>query len=134
MNVRTSIAALAMTTVLVMATGGRVDAQVLRGGYVAGARTFIGAGGPVGINPGLTTSTTLYGSSASTTGGISGYIPPYSYYAAIPPAPARMYVDYGNSGFNYYGHPYGRPNDRWSWQALGSSQNLLDRYYYAPVR
>jgi hypothetical protein len=134
MNVRTSIAALALAAAVLLATGGRVEAQVVRGGSVVGARTFVGAGGPVALNPGLATYTTLYGSSSSTTGGTSGYIPPYSYYAAIPPAPARIYVDYGNSGFNYYGRPYGRPNDRWSWEALGSSQNLLDRYYYPPVR
>jgi hypothetical protein len=133
MNVRSSIAALAMAAVLVVFLGNRVEAQVLRGSVV-GARTFVGAGGPVALTPGTATYTTLYGSSSSTTGGISGYIPPYSYYAAIPPAPARIYVDYGNSGFNYYGRPYGHPNDRWSWAALGSSQNLLDRYYYPPVR
>jgi hypothetical protein len=138
MSLRTWIATLAVAAVLLMALGDRVEAQVLGGAASGGTRSFAARGGTVALAPGYTSSNvtyaTLYGSTPSTTGGISGYVSPYSYYAAIPPAPARQYVDYAESGFNFYGRPYGRPNDRWSWQALESNQHLLDRYYYPPVR
>jgi hypothetical protein len=140
MNLRTWSATLVVAAVLAMtmAAGSRVEAQAPGGAAIGGTRTFPARGGTVAIAPGYMPSTvtyaTLYGPSPSTSSGISGYVPPYSYYAAIPPAPARIYVDYADSGFNFYGRPYGRPNDRWSWQAMGSNQHLLDRYYYPPVR
>jgi hypothetical protein len=138
MSLRTWNATLAVAAVLLMAMGGRVEAQVFGGAASGGTRTFPARGGTVALSPGSAASTvtyaTLYGPTPSTTGGISGYVSPYSYYAAIPPAPARIYVDYASSGFNFYGRPYGHPNDRWSWQALGSNQHLLDRFYYPPVR
>ena len=137
MRLRTGIATLAVAAALAVATGGRVEAQ----GYGAesgGTRSYPTREGSMPFTPGyvrsVATYATYYGSNTVYAGGPSGYVSPYSYYAAIPPAPARIYVDYANSGFNFYGRPYGHPNDRWSWAALNSSQNLLDRYYYPPVR
>jgi hypothetical protein len=120
--------------------GGRAEAQTYRVGQFISSRPFLGPGGPVTLStgspltPASATFATTYGYSSSYSGGIPGYIPPYSYYAAIPPAPARIYVDYADSGFNFYGRPYGHPYDRWSWSAMGSDQGLLNRYYYPPVR
>ncbi|MFO0950049.1 MAG: hypothetical protein U0835_02645 [Isosphaeraceae bacterium] len=66
-------------------------------------------------------------------------IRPYSYYAAIPPVSPRGYVGYVNpsdSGFAFYGRPYGHPYDRWSWDALSTAPygGVLAKYYYPPVR
>lgn len=138
MRNRWSIATPALAVALMLTTGGPAWAQGAGGAPIGGTRTFATAGGTRWLTPGYSMSTsshfTLYGSSSSVTSGVSGYTSPYSYYAAIPPAPARRYVDYAESGFNYYGRPYGHPGDRWSWSALGSNQRLLDRYYYPPVR
>jgi hypothetical protein len=62
------------------------------------------------------------------------YVPPYSYYAALP-WPARGYVPYGpGDGFPFYGEPYGHPYDRWTWPYLsGGYYRYLARYYYPPV-
>ena len=77
--------------------------------------------------------TRAYGSGYN---GVSLASLPYSYYAAIPPNPARIYVGYGANDAPFYGRPYGYPSDRWSWQALSSVPygGVLNRYYYAPVR
>ena len=49
------------------------------------------------------------------------YIPPYSYYVAPYPLPARPYVGLGsNDIFPYYGRPYGHPYDAWTWSYMGS--------------
>jgi hypothetical protein len=63
------------------------------------------------------------------------YVPPYSYYAALP-WPARGYVPYGpNDGFPFYGTPYGHPYDPWTWPYMsGGYYRYLARYYYPPVR
>jgi hypothetical protein len=60
---------------------------------------------------------------------------PYSYYA-VAPAPARIYVPYGqNDQFPFLGRAYGNPGDRWSWYTLGGgSSRYLARYYYPPLR
>lgn len=43
----------------------------------------------------------------------------YSYYATPPGMFPRTYVPYGsNDEFPFYGRPYGRPTDRWSWSAM----------------
>ena len=56
----------------------------------------------------------------------------YSYYAAAPGSPARVYV--GPPQFPFYGKPYGHPNDRWSWQAMSDNgYGTLARYYYPPL-
>ena len=64
------------------------------------------------------------------------YIPPYSYYVAPYPLPARPYVAYGsNDIFPYYGRPYGHPYDAWTWSYMGAyPTDYLARYYYPPVR
>lgn len=56
---------------------------------------------------------------------------PYSYYITFP-EPARTYVGLGEvDQFPFYGQPYGRPNDRWSWTGMmGNRAAGLDRYYY----
>ncbi len=65
----------------------------------------------------------------------SAYVPPYSYYAALP-FPARGYVPYGSvDEYPFYGQPYGHPYDRWTWPYLSGGYNAyLSRYYYPPVR
>jgi hypothetical protein len=45
---------------------------------------------------------------------------PYSYWAAFP-NPAREYVGYGFNDFPFYGDPYGKPTDRWSWQYMSGA-------------
>lgn len=43
----------------------------------------------------------------------------YSYYATPPGLFPRTYVPYGSHDeFPFYGRPYGRPTDRWSWSAM----------------
>jgi hypothetical protein len=60
---------------------------------------------------------------------------PYSYYAARPPFPAREYVGFGSNDFPFYGNPYGRPYDLWTWPYMLSDPLApLAHYYYAPVR
>jgi hypothetical protein len=91
-----------------------------------GARTFVGAGGPVQLTPSYPSQPwSVYSAPAARTFH-------YSYYAA-PGQPAREYV--GPAAFPFYGKPYGHPNDRWSWAYLSDGyQGTLTRYYYAPVR
>jgi hypothetical protein len=138
MRLETWIATTALAAALGLATGGRADAQVFRVGAGIAPKPFIGAGGPVNVTsanaPATATFATSHAYASGYNGATSGYIPPYSYYAALPPAPARIYVDYANSGFNFYGKPYGHPNDRWSWSAMSSDQGSMNRYYYPPVR
>lgn len=64
----------------------------------------------------------------------SAYVPPYSYYAALP-APARGYVPYGSQDqFPFYGNPYGHPYDPWTWSYIGGGyQAYMARYFYPPV-
>lgn len=64
----------------------------------------------------------------------TAYSPPYSYFAAYP-LPPRGYYGYGaNDVFPFYGQPYGKPSDRWSWDAMGGSMASRTRYFYPPVR
>ncbi len=59
---------------------------------------------------------------------------PYSYYTAFP-ARAREYVPYGpNDSFPFYGNPYGKPYDRWTWDSMSLGSNAMQRYYYPPLR
>jgi hypothetical protein len=62
--------------------------------------------------------------------------PTYSYYAAPPGFPARIYVGLGTVGdFPFYGQPYGRAYDRYSWSGMmGSPDPRLVRYYSPPLR
>jgi hypothetical protein len=86
------------------------------------AQTFV-VGGPV-VSPraGVVASTSGY------------FIPTYSYYAAFP-YPARGYVGYGDNDFPFYGQPYGKPTDRWTWAYMSDpNYGVLARYYYPPVR
>jgi hypothetical protein len=57
-----------------------------------------------------------YGSAPVLAGGI--YLPPYSYYLAPYPLPARLYSGYGNNDFPFYGRPYGHPYDPWTFESL----------------
>ena len=58
----------------------------------------------------------------------------YSYFAAFP-GPARQYVPYGPAdSFPFYGTPYGKPYDRWTWETMSGPPSTLQRYYYPPVR
>jgi hypothetical protein len=60
--------------------------------------------------------------------------PPYSYYAAYP-FPARGYVGYGVAdSFPFYGNPYGRPYDAWTWQYLGGANQYRMHFFYPPLR
>jgi len=62
------------------------------------------------------------------------YVPPYSYYAALPHR-ARGYVSYGSNDFPFYGVPYGRPYDPWTWPYMSGGYNRgLARYYDPPVK
>lgn len=64
----------------------------------------------------------------------SFYVPPYSYYTAIP-FPARGYVGYGYNDFPFYGQPYGSRSDPWTWGYMsGAYARGLARYYYPPVQ
>jgi hypothetical protein len=129
---RTLIAVLTVTLALAAASGGRAEAQMIGSGLPGGPRVFTGPGGAVALTPG---SAQPSAAPASGYNGVGTYSLPYSYYAAIPPMPARIYVDYGDSGFPFYGKPYGHVYDRWSWSSMSdSSQGVLARYYYPPVR
>jgi hypothetical protein len=135
MSVR--FATLIVALVLAAGTGGKAEAQVIGGGLAGGPRVFTGPGGPVTLTPGYAPATAVDSSGDRGVGPSMGtYIPPYSYYAAIPPMPARIYV--GGSGpndFPFYGRPYGHVYDRWSWQSMSdSNRNVLARYYDPPVK
>ncbi len=58
----------------------------------------------------------------------------YSYYVTAPNI-ARGYVAYGPSDtFPFYGQPYGRAYDAWTWDYMGSGMANRPRYFYPPVR
>lgn len=123
-----SITLFALILVAATAAGRKAEAQVLRGAF-RGPRVFAGAGGPVTLTPG-------YGQAYAPTGfspaSASGYVPPYSYFAAPPGQPARIYE--GPTGYPYYGKPYGHPYDRWTWPyKSGAPDANLERYYYPPL-
>jgi hypothetical protein len=63
------------------------------------------------------------------------YIPPYSYWAAPYPLPARYYQGYGApDNFPFYGRPYGRPYDLWTWPYMTTDPyGPLAKYYYPPL-
>jgi hypothetical protein len=143
MSQKRFVATLAVTAVVALAVGpGRADAQVIGRGPSGGPSVFTGPGGPVALTPGYTTAATaVYATAvpaayASGYSGVGSYTPPYSYYAAIPPMPARIYVGYGDTDeFPFYGRPYGHVYDRWSWASMSNyNQGVLARYYYPPVR
>lgn len=46
------------------------------------------------------------------------YVPPYSYYAAVYPYPARIYIGYFSNDMPFYGTPYGHPYDLWTWPEM----------------
>jgi hypothetical protein len=129
---------LAVAAALTALSGTQAGAQMFRG-----PRIFTGPGGPTALTPGYGLVTSAPAPSAGTaySSGYSGFafnptVRPYSYYAAVPPTPPREYVDYGNSGFAFYGRPYGHVYDRWSWTAMSNAPygGVLARYYYPPVR
>ena len=87
----------------------------------AGAQTVVWSR-PVGWSPGTVRAS--YPVGYSTPVGGNWFVQsearprfPYSYYAAFP-NPAREYVGYGFNDFPFYGDPYGKPTDRWSWQYM----------------
>lgn len=109
-----------LVAALALAAPGRADAQ-----------TFVRNVAPVWAPPGFAPADPV-AYRASTVESV-----PYSYYAAWPNWPARGYVGYGQADiFPFYGHPYGRPYDPWTWPSLSESYygGVLARYYYAPVR
>lgn len=67
----------------------------------------------------------------------AGYVPPYSYWAAPAPYPARQYVGLGpTDDFAYFGRPYGHAYDSWTWSYLSGPPyygGSLNRYYYPPL-
>ena len=85
--------------------------------------------------PGSTTPLNYVVPSYGTVTYSSGYsVPTYSYYASYP-YPARQYVGFGQNDFPFYGKPYGRPYDPWTWSAMNEDPyESLARYYYPPVR
>lgn len=63
------------------------------------------------------------------------YIPPYSYQVVANPYASRHYAGYGTNDFPFYGRPYGRPYDAWTWNYLSHDYyNAMAHYYYEPVR
>ena len=106
--------------VLAISVSGRAEAQVM-------VRNVAPVWAPQGFAP-VDVTTYTYS---------SAYSVPYSYYAAWPNWPARGYVGYGpNDIFPYYGRPYGRVYDLWTWSYMSDSYygGALARYYYPPVR
>ncbi len=119
------LAALALSAAIVIGTN--AEAQVVAPGpTIVGTEYVVGAPYP-GHNAGV--AIPYYG--ASFTG---AYRPPYSYYAAPYPLPARYYVGYGANDYPFYGRPYGHASDPWTWQYLsGGGQRSLARYFYPPL-
>jgi hypothetical protein len=88
---------------------------------------------PVAVAPTLVPSVATYGVISRPTVGTS-YIPPYSYYVVPNPYPKRYYSGYGNNDFPFYGRPYGRPYDAWTWPYLsGGYDKGMARYFYPPL-
>ena len=104
---------------------GRKATVVSSGGYAPVGETIVGAA-PASGNVTIT-STMIVGQ-----GGV--VVPPYSYYAAPFPFPARTYQGYGEDQFPYYGRPYGHANDPWTWPYIsGGYQRQLSNYYHPPL-
>jgi hypothetical protein len=62
------------------------------------------------------------------------YVPPYSYYVVPNPYATRYYSGYGNNDFPFYGKPYGRPTDAWTWPYMSHGYyNQMARYYSPPL-
>ncbi len=62
------------------------------------------------------------------------YVPPYSYYVVPNPYASRHYSGYGTNDFPFYGRPYGRPYDAFTWPYLSHGYyNGMARYYYPPL-
>src|SRR5947209_341204 len=65
------------------------------------------------------------------------YYPSYGYYSyyIMAPYPSRGYVGYGASDqFPFYGQPYGRAYDPWTWDYMGGGMAYRAHYFYPPVR
>jgi hypothetical protein len=122
---RTLIAALTVAAAIVI--GPNAEAQVVvPANAVVGTEYVVGAPYP-GYNAGV--AIPYYGF-----GYWGTYLPPYSYYAAPYPLPARYYVGYGSNDFPFYGRPYGHPYDPWTWPYMsGGYQRALARYFYPPL-
>lgn len=111
-------------------------------------QTFVGAGGPVALTPGVgyygatvAAPTPVVGSVSSGYSYSSGYAAPaypYSYFAVNQPfTNARGYVGLpGTTDFPFHGQAYGHPYDPWTWPYLASYGHGpgwgygLQRYYY----
>ena len=117
----------AFTVAAALVIGTNAEAQVIvRGRPIVGTEFVVGDPYP-GHNAGV--AIPYYGASFS-----GDYRPPYSYYAAPYPLPARYYVGYGANDFAFHGRPYGHPYDPWTWQYLsGGPQRSLARYFYPPL-
>lgn len=116
----------AIAVALALCASGRAEAQVV-------VRNVAPAWAPEPVAP-AALGTYTYNASYSVP---VTYSIPYSYYAAWPNWPARGYVGYGPTDiFAFYGQPYGRPYDLWTWPYMSSSYygGYLARYYYPPVR
>lgn len=81
-----------------------------------------------------------YGYSVAQVGGWSAgppFNPRFSYYSYHVTAPnvARGYVPYGAlDSFPFYGQPYGRAYDAWTWDAMSGPLANRPLFYYPPVR
>src|SRR4051812_148192 len=86
----------------------------LASGRSASAQSHYVSTGPVVLAPSANVpmagsyALPSYGSPPVLSGGI--YLPPYSYYLAPYPLPARLYSG-GTNDFPFYGRPYGHPYD-----------------------
>ncbi len=104
-----------------------VAAAVAASAREAGAQGIVGGGGYAGAP--VVVGAPVLGSSIVAPYA-DAYVPPYSYYAALP-LPARQYVGLGASAgsyndFPFHGQPYGHPYDAWTWPYIG-------RYPYMTV-
>jgi hypothetical protein len=106
-----------------MVGASRADAQyVISRGYsvVSPAPTYVPSVATFAVIPRPTVGTT--------------YIPPYSYYVVANPYAKRYYSGYGTNDFPFYGRPYGRPYDAWTWPYLSHGYyNAMAHYYYPPL-
>ncbi|WP_435015473.1 hypothetical protein TA3x_003013 [Tundrisphaera sp. TA3] len=121
------VAGLAVTAALTLIAPD-VEAQVIRGGRT---QTFVGAGGPVSLTPGVG-----YGYRGYASGYSTAPVYHYSYYAVPNPAyPARAYVGLDTPvDFPFHGQAYGHPYDPWTWPYLANNGRGLARYYDPPVK
>jgi hypothetical protein len=117
------------------AVTGQAHAQARAFGFVGGSPNFVGPGGSVTLAPGYTTGAVAPGLPSPAFTYTASYVPPYSYYAAIQRGiPARTYIGYGAEDYPFYGRPYGKPTDPWSWAYIsGGYRNALAHYYYPPL-